>query len=169
MRYPVESYIFRVSNKKPKNHQDNALVWSKLKFKIEERRQFMFFYRLFVISLIPDGKKGHAYLKSDSHLLKKFFYLFQWKTFKSDEKCCLFHLKIFFFPSKIIKFLSWLFGHLEKMLDWKDKVNSNIHDVKIWLANNTNTFSANLTKCSNTFKQSDELFEFVWKFCGIGA
>ena len=33
-------------------------------------------------------------LKSDSHLPKKFrFYLLQWKPFKNDEKCFLFHLK----------------------------------------------------------------------------
>ena len=33
-------------------------------------------------------------LKSDSHLPKKYLcYLFEWKPFKNDEKCFLFHLK----------------------------------------------------------------------------
>ena len=32
-------------------------------------------------------------LKSDSHLLKNLFYLRQYKPFKNDEKCFLFHLK----------------------------------------------------------------------------
>ena len=32
--------------------------------------------------------------KSDSHLPEKIdFYLFQWKSFKNDEKCFLFHDK----------------------------------------------------------------------------
>ena len=41
------------------------------------------------------------------------------------------------FVLKIFKFLSWLFGHVEKRLDQKDKVNLEIHDVTIWLTSNT--------------------------------
>ena len=37
-------------------------------------------------------------------------------VFKNDEKCFLFHLKNPF-VLKILKFLSWYFGHLEKRLD----------------------------------------------------
>ena len=40
---------------------------------------------------------------------------------------------------KIFKFLSWLFGHVEKLLDWKDKVNFKIYYVITWLTNNCNT------------------------------
>ena len=40
------------------------------------------------------------------------------------------------FVLKIFKFLSRLFGHVGKMLDYKDKVNFKIHDVKTWLPNN---------------------------------
>ena len=36
-----------------------------------------------------------------------------WKTFKNDEKCFLFHLKSSF-RSQVSKFLSRLFGHVEK-------------------------------------------------------
>ena len=34
-----------------------------------------------------------------------------------------------FFALKIFKFLSWPFGHVEKRLDWKDKVIFKISDV----------------------------------------
>ena len=50
-------------------------------------------------------------LKSDSHLRKK-FELFAWLK----VLFILFHLKSFF-VLKIFKFLSWLFGHVEKT-DW---------------------------------------------------
>ena len=39
------------------------------------------------------GFIGGIDLKSGSHLLKKLFYLLQWKPFKNDAKCFLFHLK----------------------------------------------------------------------------
>ena len=39
---------------------------------------------------------------------------------------------------KIFKFLYWPFGHIEKQLDQKDKVNFKIHDV----TNNYNTHIA---------------------------
>ena len=34
------------------------------------------------------------YLKSDPRLPKIFFYLLQWKPFKNDEKCILFHFSL---------------------------------------------------------------------------
>ena len=49
---------------------------------------------------------------------------------------------------KVLKFLSWLFAHVEETA-WleKDKVNFIIYDVKICLTNNCNTHIAqNLTK-----------------------
>ena len=46
-----------------------------------------------------------------------------------------FTLKAFFVP-KIFKFLSWFFGHVVKLLDYKDKANFKIHDVTTWLTNN---------------------------------
>ena len=46
------------------------------------------------------------------------------------------------FVIKICKFLSWLFGHVEKRLDEKDKVNFEIDEVTAWLANNYNTHIA---------------------------
>ena len=33
---------------------------------------------------------------------------------------------------KIFKLLSWLFGHVEKRVDWKGKVNFKIYDVTTW-------------------------------------
>ena len=41
---------------------------------------------------------------------QNFLYLLQWKPSKNDEKCFLFHL----FVLKIVKFLSWLIGYVEK-------------------------------------------------------
>ena len=43
---------------------------------------------------------------------------------------------------KIFKFLSWLFGHVAKPLDKKDKVNFKFYDVISWLTNNRNTHIA---------------------------
>ena len=40
------------------------------------------------------------------------------------------------FVLKMFKFLSWLFRHVEKWLDSKDKVNFKIYDVTTWLTNN---------------------------------
>ena len=58
----------------------------------------------------------------------------------------------FYFPSKallvleIFKFLSWLFGHVEKRLDYKDKVNFKFYDVTIWVENRCNTHIAQYIK-----------------------
>ena len=58
-------------------------------------------------------------LKSGSHLPKKMF-LFASIMMKNDkndekddEKCFLFHVKALF-VLKILRFLSWLFGHVEE-------------------------------------------------------
>ena len=42
------------------------------------------------------------------------------------------------FVLKVFEFLSWLFSHVEKWLDWKDEVNFKIDDVTTWLTNNCN-------------------------------
>ena len=64
--------------------------------------------------------------------------IWQLKDFKNDEKCFLFHIKALFVV-KICKFLSWLFDHVEKRLDSKNKINFKIYDVTAWLTNNCNT------------------------------
>ena len=52
---------------------------------------------------------------------------------------------VFYFTLKtllvleIFRFLSWIFGYVEKWFDYKDKVNFKIYDVTTWLANNFNT------------------------------
>ena len=43
------------------------------------------------------------------------------------------------FVLKILKFLSWLFRHVAKGFDQKDKINFKFYDVTAWLANNCNT------------------------------
>ena len=55
---------------------------------------------------------------------------------------------VFYFTSKalsilkIFKFSSWLFGHVAKQLDKKDKVNFKCYDVTAWLTNNRDTHIA---------------------------
>ena len=36
------------------------------------------------------------------------------------------------FVLKIFKFLSWLFGRVEKLVDYKDKINFKVYDVTTW-------------------------------------
>ena len=56
-------------------------------------------------------------LKSDSRLPKKiFFFLLQWKPFKNDEKCFLFHLKNYFHPPGISIFVLIFFSCRESGL-----------------------------------------------------
>ena len=61
------------------------------------------------------------------------------------KKCFLCHLKALF-VLKIFKFLSWLFGHLEKGLHYKDKVNIKIYDITTWKTNNCNGHIAQYLK-----------------------
>ena len=63
-----------------------------------------------LIKIRFDKKSSEAAVDQDS--TEQLF----WKTlkpFKNDEKCFLFHLKSPF-RSQVFKFLSWLFGHVEK-------------------------------------------------------
>ena len=50
------------------------------------------------------------------------------------------------FVLKIYKFLSWLFGHMEKRLDQNNKVNFKIYDVTSWETGNCNTHIAQYLK-----------------------
>ena len=56
-----------------------------------------------------------------------------WKLFKNDEKCFLFHLKNSI-SSQDISIFIWLFGHVAKRFDWKDNFNFKFYDVIAWLA-----------------------------------
>ena len=81
------------------------------------RRNTVHFYTSIVeasVTLNPNSSKLKVGLSPSK---KKLFYLLQWKSFKSDKKCFLFHPKsfyAFFIILKIFKFLSWLFHHIEK-------------------------------------------------------
>ena len=79
-------------------------------------------------------------LKPDSHLPKKIIY-FNDSPLKMMKNAFYFILKALF-GLKIYKFFSWLFGHVEKWLHQKDKVNFTIYDVTTWLTNNPNTHIA---------------------------
>ena len=59
---------------------------------------------------------------------------------------------VFYFISKalfvleIFKLSSWLFGHVAKRLDKKDKVNFRFYGITAWLTNNCNTHIAQYFK-----------------------
>ena len=53
-----------------------------------------------------------------------------------NENCFLFRAK----SSQDILILSWMFGHVDKQLDYKDRINFKIYDVTTWLINNCNTY-----------------------------
>ena len=42
------------------------------------------------------------------------------------------------FVLKIFKFMSWLFGCVEKRFDWENKGNFNIFEIRTWETNNCN-------------------------------
>ena len=51
---------------------------------------------------------------------------------------------------KILKFLSWLFVHVEKQLDYEDKLNFKIYDVTIWLNRVIIHILSNISQNKNT-------------------
>ena len=60
------------------------------------------------------------------------------------------------FVLKMFKFLSWLFRHVEKWLDSKDKVNFKIYDVTTWLK------TIEIHKLTNISRRTDNQ---VMQFC----
>ena len=68
--------------------------------------------------------------------------------FLTDESPLKMMKNAFYFTSKallvlkIFKILSWLFGHVAKRLDKKDKFDFKFYDVTAWLSNNGNTYIA---------------------------
>ena len=43
------------------------------------------------------------------------------------------------FVLKIFKFLSWLFSHVAKRIDYKLQINFKFYDVTVWLTKNCDT------------------------------
>ena len=50
-------------------------------------------YQRIIYCQISEAAAPRCSLKPDCHFPKKLFYFLQWKPFKNDEKCFLFHLK----------------------------------------------------------------------------
>ena len=87
-------------------------------------------------------KKISSSLKEDSCLPKEFcFICFNASSLKMMKNAFYFILKALFIV-KMFKFLSSLFNHAKKQLDWKYNVNFKIYDVTTWLTNNYNTHIA---------------------------
>ena len=71
----------------------------------------------------------HMYLKGTLSGLRLF--LATESPLKIVKNDCYFILNVFFFILRIVKFLSGLFSHVEKWLDWKGKVNLKLYDIRI--------------------------------------
>ena len=78
---------------------------------------------------------------------------------KMTKNAFYFSLKALF-VIKIFKLLSWLFGHVEKRLDEKDKVNFKIYDVITWETNNCTTLPNISRSKSNQTMKFGQLTEF---------
>ena len=63
-------------------------------------------------------------------------YFLEWKPFKNDGKCFLFHLKSSFRSLRGLTFCPNFFGNVGKWVDKKAKVNSKIYDFINWKTNN---------------------------------
>ena len=77
-------------------------------------------------------------LKVGPSLPKKIFFCFNESPLKVIKNAFYFILKALF-VLKIFRFLSWLFGHVNKLLEKKYKVNFKIYDVTTSLTHNCNT------------------------------
>ena len=76
-------------------------------------------------------------------------------------KNAFYFTSIALFVLNIFKFLSWLFGHVVKRLDWKDKVNFKFHDVTAWLTNYFNTQLPNISRSKgNQAMKFGQLIEY---------
>ena len=64
---------------------------------------------------------------------------FDWKSLKMMKNAFYFILKDLS-VQEIFKFLSWLFGYVEKRPDKKTQVNFKMHDVVGWTTNKNNTY-----------------------------
>ena len=87
-------------------------VWSKL-----------FCWLTYYQEIVKDARSGLTQIlatESSLKMMKNAFY---------------FPLKVLF-VLKILEFLSWIFVHVKKELDMKDKVNCKIYDVTTWETNN---------------------------------
>ena len=78
-----------------------------------------------------------------------------WKPLKAIKNAFCHTLKALF-VLKTSKYLSWLFGHVEKLFDFKDEVNFKIYVVTTWLKNNCNTHTAQY------FKKWRQLDNDIW-------
>ena len=106
------------------------------------KNMFLLSYITYMANERPQGEE-QFHFKGALSGLRHFWQLkalSKWKNAFYFTSKALFVLKIF-------KFLSWLFGHVSKRLDKKDKVNFKIYDVTTaWLTNNRNAHIAQYFK-----------------------
>ena len=114
-------YLFKVNNRSTKNTRAKCEMCLKLIVETPERQWYH--SGVFIVKGAVTGLRQFLETESPLKMMKNTFY-FTSKT--------LFVLKIF-------NFLSWLFSHVAKGLDKKDKVNFKFYDIIAWLTNNRNT------------------------------
>ena len=112
-----------------------------------QAREFMLEFFFFFVLFSNDSPYGGLSLASSisslwllHHLLKSA--LSGLRPFLAIEIPVKMIKNAFYFTSKVLfvlkifKILSWLFGHVAKQLDQKDKVNFKFYDVTVCLTNN---------------------------------
>ena len=81
-------------------------------------------------------------------------------TFKMTKNAFYFTLKTRF-DLEIFKLLSWLFGHVEKPLEKKDKINFKSYDVTIWTQIIAKHILVNISRSKdNKTKKFGQLIEY---------
>ena len=83
-------------------------------------------------------RKSYEYVKVGLSPSKFFFYCFNKSPLKLIKNYFYFMLKVLFIL-EIFKFLSCLFGYVEKWLDKKAKANVKIYDITDWTGNKRRT------------------------------
>ena len=113
--------------------------------------RFSFFWETFILRkcfgwLLVHKIFIYLFLKAHSQVWDNFWQLKAlykwWKMLTSNAPFLL----------KIFKFLSWLFNHVTKRLDKKDKFNLNFYEVTAWL---TNHCSTQIAQYLEKWRQSD--------------
>ena len=93
-------------------------------------------------------------LKYDSHLPKNTFCLLQWKSFKNDEKCFLFHLKSSFSSQDIYIFVSTC---------WSCRKNGLIRKIRLKLVSAVFYQFLFFPPNDSPLKTMKNAFYFIWK------
>ena len=102
-----------------------------------------------------------AYIALKAHSKVRYNFWQVKALYKLMKNAFYFTLKALF-VLKLFIFLSWLFGHVGKRLDYKHEVNFKICDVTTWLTSNCD---ANIDQYLNKQRQSLSICCNIFKVC----